>query len=120
MNRRCRMLCDRDVFVEIDVLNGLDEIDAFFEGALKDFAAHDHAHATGAFVGDGGIDGIELIGGSFAFAAAIDHPYATAIAVEHLVAGEVDRVVVGVCELGINERGSLAMFCSEIAAVIGG
>ncbi len=44
---------------------------------------------------------------------------AAAVAVEHLVTGQVDGVVVRVGEFAIYQRGGLAMFGSEIAAVVG-
>jgi len=92
-------LGDGNVFVEVDVLYRPDQLDAFFEGALEGFAAHDHAHAACAFVDDGGKDGIGEIGLAFALAAAVDEAYAAAIAVDHLVTGEIDGMIVGVGHL---------------------
>jgi len=103
MKRALAVLCDRDVFVEVYVLDSLDHFHAVLEGALEGFPAEDEAHAACAFVDDGGEDGVVHVGFAFAFAAAVDQPYATVVAVDELVAGEVDGVVVGVGQLGIDE-----------------
>lgn len=96
-------LCDGDIFIQVDVLDGLDKIDTVSEGALEGFTAQDEAHTAGAFVDDGRDDRVLFIGVAFAFSAAVDHTDAAAVAVEDLIAGEVDRVVIGVGEFRIDE-----------------
>ena len=43
---------DGDGLVEVDVLDDVQEADAFVHGALESFAAADEAHAAGALVDD--------------------------------------------------------------------
>src|SRR5258708_23189228 len=47
-------LGDGDFWAEVDVLDRVQELDAFFHGALEGFAAGDEAGAAGALVDDGG------------------------------------------------------------------
>jgi hypothetical protein len=63
---------DGDAFVEIDVLHGVEELDAFGHRLLEGFAAADEAGAAGALVDDGGADGFGEVAGAFALAAAVD------------------------------------------------
>src|SRR5882757_669213 len=86
---------------------------------LEGFAACDHAHAAGTFVYDGGEDGVCQVGSSLTFSAAVDQSYATVVAVEHLIAGEVDGVVIGMCQLGVDEGRGTAVFGREITAIVG-
>jgi hypothetical protein len=83
------MLRDSDVLVEINVLDSLDHIHAFFEGTLEGFAAKNETHTSGSFVDDGCEDRIFQVGVALAFAATVDKAYATVVAVEDLVTGEV-------------------------------
>src|SRR6266849_10990547 len=55
-------LRDGDFGAEVDVLNGVQELDAFFHRALEGLAAGDEAGAASAFVDDGGGDGfLEIV-----------------------------------------------------------
>ena len=59
----CYALGDGDFGAEVDVLDRVQELDAFLHGALKGFAAGDQAGAAGAFVDDGGGHGfLEVVG----------------------------------------------------------
>ena len=66
------VLSDGDFFAEVDVLDGVEEADAFFEGSLEGFASRDEAHAACAFVDDGGDDGVLEIASAFGFATTIN------------------------------------------------
>ena len=48
------LLGDGDFGAEVDVLDGVEELDAFVHGALEGFAAGDEAGAAGALIDDGG------------------------------------------------------------------
>jgi len=97
-------LRDCNILIEINILNGLDQVEPFLKRTLEGFAANDHAHTAGAFIGNGGEDGICEIGCAMAFAAAVDEAYAAAIAIQHLIAREVDRVIIRMCQFCINKR----------------
>src|SRR5258708_38048797 len=58
--------------------------------------------------------------GVFFSPAAIDETYADVVAVEHLVTGEVDGMVIGMRQFGIDQWGGLSMFCGQVAPVVGG
>ena len=89
----------RYVGAQVDVLDGVEELDAFGHGALEGFAAGDQAGAAGALVDDGGGDGFfEVVGPGGA--AAVDEAGAAAEAVDDLVAAEVDGVIA--VELGVD------------------
>ena len=77
------------------------------------------AHAASAFVDDGCEDGVCQIGVAVAFAAAVDEADAAAIAIEHLVTGKIDGMIIRVGEFGIDEWRGLAMFGGEVASVVG-
>ena len=56
-------LGDGDFGAEVNVLDGVEELDAFGHGALEGFAAGDEAGAAGALVDDGGGYGFfEVVG----------------------------------------------------------
>src|SRR5258708_3872341 len=89
---QARVLCDGDFGAKVDVLDGVEELDAFLHGALEGFAAGDEAGAAGALVEDGGGDGfLEIVGAGSA--AAVDEAGAAAEAVDDLVASEVDGMI---------------------------
>src|SRR5258708_16790470 len=111
-------LRNRNILIQVYVLYGLDHVDPFGEGALEGFAAQDQAHSTGPFVDDGGEDGICHIGSAFAFPAAIDETYAAGVAVEHLVTGEVDGIVIGMRQFGIDQEGGLSMLSGAGATLV--
>src|SRR5258708_26113634 len=92
LHEKAATLGDGDVGAEVDVLDGVEELDAFFHGALEGFAAGDEAGAAGALVDDGGGYGFfEIVGAGSA--AAVDQTRPAPLAVGHLVAAQVDRVV---------------------------
>src|SRR5258708_5147505 len=85
-------LGDGDFWAEVDVLDRVQELDAFFHGALEGFAAGDEAGAAGALVDDGGGDGFfEVVGAGSA--AAIDEAGAAHVAGGDLIAGQVDWMI---------------------------
>src|SRR5215207_6256640 len=49
---------DRDLFGEVNVLNGVEEADAFVHRALESLAARNQPHAAAALVDDGRADGL--------------------------------------------------------------
>ncbi len=57
----------RDRVVEVDILDGVEQLDAIGHGTLEGLAARDQAHAAGTLVDDGRLDGIGLISGRKAF-----------------------------------------------------
>lgn len=73
-------------------MDGIEDFDTFFQGALERFATGDEAGAAGSFVDYGRGDGIlkVVVAGC---AAAIDQARAAHVAVGELIAGEIDRVV---------------------------
>lgn len=80
-------------------MDGVEDFDAFFEGALECFSAGDESCTAGAFVDNCGGDGVlEIIVAGCA--AAIDEAGAAHVAVGELVSGEVDRVIG--CEFGVD------------------
>src|SRR5712664_329675 len=85
-------LGDGDFGAEVNVLDGVEELDAFVHGALEGFAAGDEAGAAGALVDDGSGYGLfEVVcAGS---PAAIDQAGAAHIAVGDLIAGQVDGMI---------------------------
>src|SRR5215469_4640197 len=87
-------LRDRHFFAQIHILNGIEEFYAVGHGALEGLAAGDEAGAAGALVDDGcGYGFLEVVGSGSA--AGIDEAGAAHVAVGHLVAGEIDRVIAG-------------------------
>src|SRR6266852_2716875 len=92
-------LCDSDFGAQVDVLDGVEELDAFLHGALEGFAAGDEASAASALVDDGGGYGFfEVVGTGGA--AAVDEASAAHVAVGNLVAGQVDGMIAG--EIGVD------------------
>src|SRR5689334_12724023 len=87
-------LGDGDFRAEIHVLNGIEELDAFFHGTLECLAAGDEAGASSALVNDcSGHGFFKVIGAGSA--AAIDEAGATHVAVGDLIAGQVNGVIAG-------------------------
>src|SRR6266852_4714027 len=92
-------LCDSDFGAQVDVLDGVEELDAFLHGALEGFAAGDEASAASALVDDGGGYGFfEVVGTGGA--AAVDEASAAHVAVGDLIAGQVDGMIAG--EIGVD------------------
>lgn len=56
-----RALSDRDVFAEIDVLDGVEELSAFFDWTLECLATGDEALSARALVDDGGLHGFSEV-----------------------------------------------------------
>src|SRR3954471_19651794 len=92
---------DGDPRVEVDVLDGVEQLDALARGALEGLAARDEAHPPGPLVDDRGRDGLGHVGLALGLAAPVDEAGAAHVAVGDLPAGEVDRVVGG--ELFVDE-----------------
>src|SRR5580692_1002994 len=75
-----------DVFAQVDVLNGVEELHAVGHGALEGFAAADEAGASGALVDyGGGYSVFEIV--SAGSAAGIDEAGSAHEAVGDLIAG---------------------------------
>src|SRR5229473_7040587 len=92
-------LGDGDFGAQVDVLDGIEKLDAFLHGALEGFAAGDETGAAGALIDDGGGYGFfEVV--CAGRAAAIDQAGAAHIAVGDLIAGQVDGMIAG--EIGVN------------------
>src|SRR3954449_5906882 len=86
-------LCDRDLGRQVDVLDRPQQLGALVDRALERLAARDQAHAAGALVDDRGPDGLGAVALPGGRAAAVDEARAAHVAVDDLVAGEVDRMV---------------------------
>ena len=81
----------------------MEEFDAFFEVSLKGLAARYETASACPFIDNGGANSLREI----VFAgrsAGIDQSSAACVAVEYLIAGEVDRMIAG--EICINEIAS--------------
>src|SRR5438477_426708 len=85
-------LGDGDVGAEVNVLNGVEELDAFLHGALERFAAGDETRAASALVDNRSGDGfLEIVcSGS---AATVDQDSAAHVAVGDLIARQVDGMI---------------------------
>ncbi len=103
-NTLCIPLGDGDALAEIDVLDGVQQLDAFIHRLLERLAAADHATAAGALVDHGRGDSPRR-GRCRPSAARVDQPAATHVAGCHLQASHVDRV---------SESSSLATFGSVL------
>ena len=90
---------DGDFRAEVDVLDGVKELDAFAHGTLKSFAAGDESCAASALVDDGGGDSFLKIVGAGS-AAGVDEAGAAHVAVGDLIAREVDGVIAA--EIGVD------------------
>src|ERR1700745_1326907 len=92
-------LGDSDFGSEVDVLDGVEELDTILHGPLECFAARDEAGAAGALVDDGGGHGFfEVVGTGGS--AGVDKAGAAHITVGDLVAAEVDGMIAG--KVGVN------------------
>ena len=100
------VLGDGDFGAEVDVLDGVEELDAFLHGALEGFAAGDEASAAGALVDDSSGDGfLEIVcAGS---AAAVNQASATHVAIGDLIARQIDGMIAA--EVGVNTLVKLAV-----------
>src|SRR6267143_1488378 len=92
-------LCRSDFRAQIDILDRIQQLDAFLHGALEGFAPGDKARAAGALVDDRRGHGFfEIVrAGS---AAAVDQTRAAHIAVRHLVAAQVNGMIAA--QVGVN------------------
>ena len=84
---------DRDRAAQIDVLNRVQQADAFLHRALERLAAGDQPHAAGALVDHRGLDGFLQVALARRCAARVDQAGAAHVAVGDLIARQVDRVV---------------------------
>src|SRR3954465_6557725 len=98
---------DGDLRREVDVLDRAQQLGALVERAPERLAARDEPHAAGALVDDGGADRLRHVALARGRAAAVDQAAAPHVAVDDLVAGEVDRVVGR--ELGVDALVDLAV-----------
>jgi hypothetical protein len=90
---------DGDFGTEVDVLDGVEKLDAFLHGALESFAAGDEAGAAGALVDDGSGDGfLEIVcAGS---TSAVDQARAAHVAIGNLIARQVNGMIAA--EIGVD------------------
>ncbi len=113
-------LRDGDFFVEVNVLNGVQEFSAFIDVALESLTTRDESLATGALVDDGGLNGFcEVVVARRT--TRVDEADTTHVAIRHLVAGEVDGVIgaqVGVHALVDLTVGRFGLLDSEVATVV--
>src|SRR6266403_3334965 len=95
-----------DFGAEVDVLNGVEELDAFLHGALESLAAGDEASAASALVDDGSGDGfLEIVcAGS---AAAVDQANTAHVAIGDLIARQIDGMVAA--KVGVDALVKLAV-----------
>ena len=120
MGRGPVALGDGDFFVEVDVLDRVQELSTFGDRALERLTTGDEALAAGTLVDDGRLDGFgEVIVARGA--AGVDQADATHVAIGDLVAGEVDRVIGR--KVGVHALVDFAVrrFCGldgEVAAVV--
>src|SRR5690242_17219585 len=70
-------LCDRDLVVEVDILDGVEQLDALLHRPLERLAAGDEAHASRALVDHRGAHGVLEVARTRRRAAAVDQPGAT-------------------------------------------
>ena len=101
--------------IQEDVLDRVEQRDAVLQRPLERLAAGDEAGAAGALVDHGGGDGLlqVVLAGR---AARVDQGDAAVVAVEDLVAGQVDRMVGG--QLLVDFLGGLAELQRVVAAVV--
>src|SRR6201984_525785 len=92
-------LGDSDFWAQIHVLNGVEQLHAFFHRALNGFAAGNQARTAGTLVDDRCCHSLFKIICA-GCTAAVDQPGAAHIAVCHLIAAEVDGMIAG--QVGVN------------------
>src|SRR6266446_7422820 len=101
-----QMLGDGDFWAEVNVLDGVEELDAFFHGALESFAAGDEAGAAGALIDDRGRHRfLEVVGAGSA--TAVDQPGSAHVTIGDLIARQVDGVIAA--EIGVDALVKLAV-----------
>ena len=71
----------------------MEQFDALVHRPLERLAAADEAHAAGPLVDDGRCDGVGQVGGAVRLAAGIYQADTSHVAVGHLIAAQVDRMV---------------------------
>src|SRR5262245_22217031 len=81
--------------LEIDVLDGIEQPDAFLEWALKGLPSRNQPHPARAFVDDSGLDRFFHVAFARRSAARVDESGASHETVRKLVASQVDRIVRG-------------------------
>src|SRR6476661_244492 len=85
-------LCNGNFRIEIDILNKIEHLDSFSERALKGFSAGDQSHASCTLIDDRGADCLTKIAFSRS-SPRIDETAASHIAIDHLVAAKIDRMI---------------------------
>ena len=106
----------RDLLVQVNVLDRIEQFDAFSEGTLKRFATGDEAGAAGAFVDDGGLHRRFEIALAFGFAAGVDQAGPARIAVQYLIPAEINRMICG--QLRVNFLARLAVIRDGFKAAV--
>src|SRR4051794_1814569 len=111
-------LGDRHRTVEVDVLDGVEQLDTLAGRALERLATADQTGAPGSLVDHRGAHGVGQVAGALGLATGVDEPDATHVKVRHLPTGGVDGVVGG--ELVVDERRCRAeTLRGVVAAVVG-
>lgn len=86
------LLRDGDFLAEVDILNGTQQRRTFCHWTLEGFAPADQAHAACTLVDYSGLHGfLQVVCATCA--AGVDQSGAAHIAVEHLIAGQVDSTL---------------------------
>src|ERR1019366_10322934 len=111
------VLRDGHPVVEVDVLDRVEQMHAVAHRPLECLAPADQPGAAGALVDHGGANRRGEITRADRLTAGVDQADASRIAVEHLVAAEVDRMIG--TQLGVDALGSLAEVERRVAAVGG-
>src|SRR5207245_2182338 len=101
---------------QVNVLDRIQQRHAVFERSLEGLAPGDQAHPAGPLVDDGGLNRLLEIVVPHRGAARVDQAAAAQVAVDDLVAGEVDRMVGG--QLVVDLGGGLAEF-QDLKAPVG-
>src|ERR1043165_1091690 len=107
---------DRDLFRKVNVLNRVQKPAPFPARGREGFAPGDEAHAAAALVDDGGAHGLGHVALTFRFAAGVDEAAAPHVAVQNLIADEVNRVVAR--QVCVNLRVGLAVRAFDVERVV--
>src|SRR5262249_52107644 len=107
-----------DFLRQVHVLDGVEEGDAVLEGPLERLAAGDQARAGGALVDHRRLDRLRQVARPLRLAAGVDQAAPTHVAVDDLVARQVDGVLAG--EFRVDLRAGLAELEGLEAAVVRG
>src|SRR6266404_6812280 len=78
-------LCYGYFFAEVDVLNGVQQLDSFIHRPLESFASRNETHAATALIDHGSAHGFSKIACSFGLTPRIDQAATTHIAIGYLI-----------------------------------